>query len=71
VLHQSQPTCLQAFGKYKSCDNSQLQNITMTKDDIVATFMKMSEIRDQLSAIGEIISALSGMHLYILFVSLS
>jgi hypothetical protein len=33
--------------------------------------VKMSEIRDQLSAIGKIISTLSGMHLYILFVSLS
>jgi hypothetical protein len=33
----------------------QLQNIKMTKDDIVATFfMKISEIRDQLGAIGEI-----------------
>jgi hypothetical protein len=35
----------------------QLQNIKMTKGDTVATFfMKMSEIRDQLGAIGEIIS---------------
>jgi hypothetical protein len=35
----------------------QLQNIKMTKGDtIVAFFMKMSEIRDQLGAIGEIIS---------------
>jgi hypothetical protein len=36
---------------------SQLQNIKMTKDDTVATFfMKISEIRDQLGAIGETIS---------------
>jgi hypothetical protein len=36
---------------------TQLQNIKMTKDDIVATFfMKISEIRDQLGAIGETIS---------------
>jgi hypothetical protein len=35
----------------------QLQNIKMTKGDTVATFfMKMSEIKDQLGAIGEIIS---------------
>jgi hypothetical protein len=35
----------------------QLQNIKMTKGDIVAAFfMNMSEIRDQLGAIGEIIS---------------
>jgi hypothetical protein len=35
---------------------SQLQNIKMTKTDTVATFfMKISEIRDQLGAIGEII----------------
>jgi hypothetical protein len=35
----------------------QLQNIKMTKADTVATFfMKISEIRDQLGAIGEIIS---------------
>jgi hypothetical protein len=35
----------------------QLQNIKMTKGDtIVAFFMKMSEIRDQLGSIGEIIS---------------
>jgi hypothetical protein len=35
----------------------QLQNIKMKKDDIVATFfMKISEIRDQLGSIGEIIS---------------
>ena len=35
----------------------QLQNIKMTKGDTVAAlFMKMSEIRDQLGAIGEIIS---------------
>jgi hypothetical protein len=35
----------------------QLQNIKMTKGDtIVAFFMKMSEIKDQLGAIGEIIS---------------
>jgi hypothetical protein len=35
----------------------QLQNIKMTKGDtIVAFFMKMSEIRDQLGVIGEIIS---------------
>jgi hypothetical protein len=35
----------------------QIQNIKMTKGDIVSTFfMKMSEIRDQLGAIGEIIS---------------
>jgi hypothetical protein len=35
----------------------QLQNIKMTKGDIVAIFfMKMSEIRDQLGAIAEIIS---------------
>jgi hypothetical protein len=34
----------------------QLQNIKMTKADTVATFfMKISEIRDQLGAIGEII----------------
>jgi hypothetical protein len=34
-----------------------LQNIKMTKYDTVATFfMKISEIRDQLGAIGEIIS---------------
>ena len=34
-----------------------LQSIKMTKGDTVATFfMKMSEIRDQLGAIGEIIS---------------
>ena len=50
----------------------QLQNIKMTKGDTVAIFfMKMSEIRDQLGAIGEFISTLLGMHLYILFVSLS
>jgi hypothetical protein len=36
---------------------SQLQHIKMTKDDTVATFfMKISEIRDQLGAIGETIS---------------
>ena len=35
----------------------QLQNIKMTKGDTMATFfMKMSKIRDQLGAIGEIIS---------------
>jgi hypothetical protein len=35
----------------------QLQNVKMTKADTVATFfMKISEIRDQLGAIGEIIS---------------
>jgi hypothetical protein len=35
----------------------QLQNITMTKDDTIATFfMKISEIRDQLGAIGETIT---------------
>jgi hypothetical protein len=35
----------------------QLQSIKMTKGDTVTTFfMKMSEIRDQLGAIGEIIS---------------
>jgi hypothetical protein len=34
-----------------------LQNIKMTKGDTIAIFfMKMSEIRDQLGAIGEIIS---------------
>jgi hypothetical protein len=34
----------------------QLQNLKMTKDDTIATFfMKISEIRDQLGAIGEII----------------
>jgi hypothetical protein len=50
----------------------QLQNNKMTKGDTVATFfMKMSEDRDQPGAIGEIISTPSGMHLYILFVSLS
>jgi hypothetical protein len=49
-----------------------LQNIKMKKGDTIATvFMKMSEIIDQLGAIGEIISTLSGIHLYILFVSLS
>ena len=36
---------------------NQLQHIKMTKDDTVATFfMKISEIRDQLGAIGETIS---------------
>jgi hypothetical protein len=50
----------------------QLQNNKMTKGDIVTTFfMKISEDRDQPSAIGEIISTPLGMHLYILFVSLS
>jgi hypothetical protein len=35
----------------------QLQNVKMTKADTVATFlMKISEIKDQLGAIGEIIS---------------
>jgi ACT domain-containing protein len=35
----------------------QLQNVKMAKEDTVATFfMKISEIRDQLGAIGEIIS---------------
>jgi hypothetical protein len=35
----------------------QLQNIKMTKDDTIATFfMRISEIRDQLGAIGETIS---------------
>jgi hypothetical protein len=34
----------------------QLQNIKMKKTDTVATFMKISEIRDQLGAIREIIS---------------
>jgi hypothetical protein len=34
----------------------QLQNIKMTKANTVATFMKIVEIRDQLGAIGEIIS---------------
>jgi hypothetical protein len=38
------------------------------KGDIVTTFfMKMSEDRDQLGAIGEIISTPSGMHLYIYY----
>jgi hypothetical protein len=50
----------------------QLQNNKMTKCDTMTTFfMKMSEEKDQLGAIGEIISSPSGMHLYILFVSLS
>jgi hypothetical protein len=50
----------------------QLQNNKMTKGETVATFfMKMSEYKDQPSAIGELISAPSCMHLYILFVSLS
>jgi hypothetical protein len=36
---------------------NQLQHIKMTKDDTVATFfMKISEIKDQLGAIGETIS---------------
>jgi hypothetical protein len=35
----------------------QLQNLKMTKDDTIATFfMKISEIRDQLGAIGETIT---------------
>jgi hypothetical protein len=35
----------------------QLQNIKMMKDDTIATFfMKISEIRDQLGAIGEIVT---------------
>ena len=50
----------------------QLQNIKMKKGNTIAIFfMKMSEIRDHLGAIGKLISTLSGMHLYILFVSLS
>jgi hypothetical protein len=44
----------------------------MTKvDTMTIFFIKISEDRDQPRAIGEIISASSGMHLYILFVSLS
>jgi hypothetical protein len=44
----------------------------MTKGDTVTIFfINISEDRDQPRAIGEIISASSGMHLYILFVSLS
>jgi hypothetical protein len=40
----------------------------MTKDDTMTTFfMKISEERDQPGAIGEIISAPSGMHLYIYY----
>jgi hypothetical protein len=47
----------------------QLQN---NKDDTVTLFIiKISEDRDQPRDIGEIISTFSGMHLYILFVSLS
>jgi hypothetical protein len=46
----------------------QLQNNKMTKGDTVTTFfMKISEDRDQPGAIGEIISAPSGMHLYIYY----
>jgi hypothetical protein len=44
----------------------------MTKGDTVTIFfIKILEDRDQPRAIGEIISTSSGMHLYILFVSLS
>jgi hypothetical protein len=44
----------------------------MTKCDTVTIFIiKISEDKDQPRTIGEIISASSGMHLYILFVSLS
>jgi hypothetical protein len=47
----------------------QLQN---NKDDTMTIFIiKISEDRDHPRAIGEIISTSSGMHLYILFVSLS
>jgi hypothetical protein len=44
----------------------------MTKGDTMTTFfIKMSEDRNQPGAIRENISAPLGMHLYILFVSLS
>jgi hypothetical protein len=44
----------------------------MTKGDTVTIFfIKISKDKDQSRTIGEIISASSGMHLYILFVSLS
>jgi hypothetical protein len=50
----------------------QLQNNKMKKGDTVTTFfMKISEERDHPGAIGEIISAPSSLHLYILFVSFS
>jgi hypothetical protein len=46
-----------------------LQNNKMIKSDPVTTFLiKISKDRDHPGAIGEIISASSGMHLYILFV---
>jgi hypothetical protein len=50
----------------------QLKNKNMTKGDTVTTFfINISEDRDKPGAIGEIISTSLGMHLYILFVSLS
>jgi hypothetical protein len=46
----------------------QLKNNKITKGDTVTTFfMKISEDRDQPGAIREIISAPSGMHLYIYY----